>query len=172
MGEQIYVGGISSEVLEQQNSESFGCRGVLVLDVGLYTYLIHWLLRELFFQHCVESLSCIMVDEYIWLSIIYIVYLTCHIYIYKMVLGEFSLCRWKRCIPKNFGEKQRGRRSSLDQLSVIGWVKYFFLFHFCTLLKLIVCKVRSKLVTLDPRLQGCLILNNNYSHTEHYLFPM
>ena len=28
--------------LEQQNSESFGCRGVLVSGVGLYTYLIHY----------------------------------------------------------------------------------------------------------------------------------
>ena len=27
--------------LEQQNSESFGCRGVLVSGIGLYTYLIH-----------------------------------------------------------------------------------------------------------------------------------
>ena len=40
-GEQIYIGGISLELLEQQNSESFGCRGVLVSGVGLYTYLIH-----------------------------------------------------------------------------------------------------------------------------------
>ena len=29
IGEQSYAGGISSEILEQQNSESFGCRGVL-----------------------------------------------------------------------------------------------------------------------------------------------
>ena len=28
--------------LEQQNSDSFGCRGVLVSGVGLYTYLIHY----------------------------------------------------------------------------------------------------------------------------------
>ena len=43
-GEKSYAGGISSEVLEQQNSESFGCRGVLVLEAGLYSYLIHLLL--------------------------------------------------------------------------------------------------------------------------------
>ena len=42
--EQSYAGGISSEVLEQQNIESFGCRGVIVSGVGLHTYLIHWLL--------------------------------------------------------------------------------------------------------------------------------
>ena len=40
-GEKSYAGGISLEVLEQQNSESFGCRGVLVSGVGSYTYLIH-----------------------------------------------------------------------------------------------------------------------------------
>ena len=28
--------------LEQQDSESCGCRGVLVLGVGLYIYLIHY----------------------------------------------------------------------------------------------------------------------------------
>ena len=39
--EKSYAGGISLEVLEQQNSESFGCRGVLVSEVGLYSYLIH-----------------------------------------------------------------------------------------------------------------------------------
>ena len=39
--EKSYAGGTSSEVLEQQNSESFGCRGFLVSGVGLYTYLIH-----------------------------------------------------------------------------------------------------------------------------------
>ena len=41
LGEQSYSIGISSEVLEHQNSNSFGCRGVLVSGVGLYTYLIH-----------------------------------------------------------------------------------------------------------------------------------
>ena len=40
-GKQSYAGGISSEFLEQHNSESFGCRGVLVSGVGLYTDLIH-----------------------------------------------------------------------------------------------------------------------------------
>ena len=28
--------------LEQQNLESFGCRGVLLSGVGLYTFLIHY----------------------------------------------------------------------------------------------------------------------------------
>ena len=97
---------------------------------------------------------------WIFFITLYIVHLTCHIYIYKIVLGEFSLCRWRRCIPENFGEKQSGRRQSLDQSSIIGWVQNLFLFPFYTLLKLIVCKFRSKLVTPDPRLQGCLILNN------------
>ena len=40
-GEQIYVGGISSEFLEQQKSESFGFKGVLFSGIWLYTYLIH-----------------------------------------------------------------------------------------------------------------------------------
>ena len=44
IGEQSYAGDISSEVLEQQNSESFGCRGVLVSEFGLYSYLVHHLL--------------------------------------------------------------------------------------------------------------------------------
>ena len=101
-----------------------------------------------------------MVDEYIWLCTRYIVYLTCNIYMYKIVLGEFALCRWRRCIPRNFGEKQSGRRLSLDQQSVIEWVKNFFLFPFYNPLKMIVCNFSSKLVTPDPRLQGCLILNN------------
>ena len=39
--EQSYAGGISSEILEQQNLESFGCRGVLVSEARLYSYLIH-----------------------------------------------------------------------------------------------------------------------------------
>ena len=42
IGEKSYVGGIYLEVLEQQNSKFFGCRGVLVSGVGLYTYLIHY----------------------------------------------------------------------------------------------------------------------------------
>ena len=33
-GEKSYAGGISSEVLEQQNSNSFGCRGVLVSGIN------------------------------------------------------------------------------------------------------------------------------------------
>ena len=37
IGEQSYDGGISLEVLEHQNSESFGCRGVLVSEAGLYS---------------------------------------------------------------------------------------------------------------------------------------
>ena len=40
-GKQSYVGGISSEVLEKQKSESFGYRGFLVLEAELYSYLIH-----------------------------------------------------------------------------------------------------------------------------------
>ena len=43
-GEQSYAGGISSEVLEHKNSESFGCRGVIVSKAGLYSHLIHVLL--------------------------------------------------------------------------------------------------------------------------------
>ena len=39
--EKSYAGGTSSEVLEQQNLESFGCIGFLVSEVGLYYYLIH-----------------------------------------------------------------------------------------------------------------------------------
>ena len=41
IGEKSYAGGISSEVLDEQNLESFGCIGVLVLEGGLYSYLIH-----------------------------------------------------------------------------------------------------------------------------------
>ena len=48
--------------LEQQNSESFGCRGVLVSEARMYSYLIHWLLIKrvlllalcwVYFMYCV-----------------------------------------------------------------------------------------------------------------------
>ena len=51
LGERINQSYLESKVmlvvylqksLEQQNLESFGCRGVLVSGVGLYTYLIHY----------------------------------------------------------------------------------------------------------------------------------
>ena len=42
-GERSYAGGISSKVLEQQNSESFGCRGVLVSEARLYSYLTSYI---------------------------------------------------------------------------------------------------------------------------------
>ena len=54
-------------------------------------------------------------------------------------------------------------RENIKLGSTIGnWVSQYFLlvFPFYSLVKLIVCKVSSKLVTPDPRLQGCLILNN------------
>ena len=141
LGEKSYAGGISSEV--------FGAAELRVLWLQRSPCLGRWVVhlshslivnKENSSSNFVLSLFHVLgFDECIWLSTIYIVYLTHHIYMYKFVLGEFSLCRWRRCIPEIFGEKQSGRRQSLDQPSLIRWVHYIFLFPFCTL-KLIVCK--------------------------------
>ena len=57
-------------------------------------------------------------DEYLWLSTLYIVYLTCHIYMHKFVLGGFALCRWRRCIPESFGEEVEQEKSKLGSTAV------------------------------------------------------
>ena len=137
-GEKSYAGGISSKVFKAaelrvfwlQRSPCFR-RWVVHLSHSLL------LIREFFFQLCVESISCIMVDKYIWSSTIYVIYLTCHIYMYKFALREFSLCRWRRCIPEIFGEKQSGRRQILDQLYEIEWIQHIFLFPLFTLMLIV-----------------------------------
>ena len=42
LGEQSYAGGVYTEVFGAVNSESFGCRGVLVSGVGLYLNSFHY----------------------------------------------------------------------------------------------------------------------------------
>ena len=57
-------------------------------------------------------------DEYLWLSTLYTIYLTFHIYMYKFALGGFSLCRWRRCIPERFGEERSGEKTKLGSTVV------------------------------------------------------
>ena len=107
IGEKSYVAGIYSEV--------FGAAELRVLWLQRSPCLRHWVVhlshslivnKEDYFSNFVLSLFHVLgFDKYMWLSTIYVVYLTCYIYMYKIVLGEFSLRRWRRCIPEIFGEK-------------------------------------------------------------------
>ena len=51
-------------------------------------------------------------DEYLWLSTLYMIYLTCFIYMYHLALGGFVLDRWRRNIPKGFGGEQEWKRTN------------------------------------------------------------
>ena len=74
----------------------------------------------IFLRRPILDLKIPLMNEFIWLSVWYIVHLTYHIYMHEILLEGFALCRWKRCIPGSFGEKRSERRSSFDQPSVIG----------------------------------------------------
>ena len=134
-GEKSYVGGIFLEVfgveelrfLWLQRSPCFR-RWVVTLSHSLL------LIKRGPYSKCVLNIFHVsLFDEYFLLITLYIVHLTCNIYMYKIVLGGFTLCRWRRCIPESFGEEHSGRRQSLDQPSLIGWVHHIFLFPFFTL---------------------------------------
>ena len=66
----------------------------------------------------------------------------------------------EKCIPRSFEKKWSERRSRLDQPSIIGYINIFSLFSVHFAVKVDFLQVSSKLVTPDPRLQGCMILNN------------
>ena len=88
LGEQSYAGGISSElrVLWLQSP----CLRHWVVHLS-HSLIVN---KDNSSSNIVLSLfSCIMVDEYIRLCTRYIVYLTSYIYMYNILLGEFSLCR-------------------------------------------------------------------------------
>ena len=57
-------------------------------------------------------------DEYLWLSTLCIVYLTCYIYMYKLSLWGFSLYRWRRNIPESFGGEAEWEKTKLGSTVV------------------------------------------------------
>ena len=96
--------------------------------------------KENHYSKCVLNIFHISwFDEYLWLSTLYTVYLTCPIYMYKLALEDLLFIAEGETSLKSLEEKQSERRQSLDQPSWIGWVYTILLFPFFTL-KLIAYK--------------------------------
>ena len=120
LGEQSYTGGISSEVFEAAE-----LRIPLVAEESLFQVLGCNLIsftivnKENPYSKCVLNVFHVSwFDEYLWLSTLYIVYLTCHIYMYDILFGRFSLCRWRRCIPESFEEEAEQKKLRLGSTIV------------------------------------------------------
>ena len=92
-------------------------------------------------------------DEYLWLSTLYMIYLTCFIYMYHLAFGGFSLDRWRRTRAKE--DKDRINRRVWGE----SFLSSYFLY--CTL-ESIACKFHEYVGNPRPSVIRCLFLYNNY----------
>ena len=91
-------------VAEESLSQALGCTLISFTIVNKENYSFNFVL---------SLFHVSWFDEYFLLNTPYIVYLTCHIYMYNIVLGEFALCRWRRCIPESFWKEADQEKANL-----------------------------------------------------------
>ena len=135
LGEKSYAGGISSEVFGEvelrvlwlQRSPCFR-RWIVILTHSLLLKK-----RTLIPNVFLNVFHVSWFDEYLWLSTLYIIYLTCPIYMYKLSLWGFALYRWRRNIPESFGGEAEREKIKLGS-TIVNRVSLSYLLCFLSVL--------------------------------------
>ena len=119
LSRSIWSNGTQNPLIAKESlSQALGC--------NLYSFTI--VNKENHSSKCVLNVFHVSsFNEYLWLSTLYMIYLTCSIYMYNLALGGFALYRWRRNIPEGFGGEAKCKRTKLGS-TVVNRVSLFYPF--------------------------------------------